>query len=1233
MKSIFVSSTFRDMHFERDILNRRIGSKLNYELSKYNRSVRISDLRWGVDTTDLSEQEASERVLKVCIDEIDNCMPYMIVLLGDRYGYIPNESNISVTHMEIIRGALENMQKEHVFIYFRNADYTGMPDEICNVYKEQNAEAGKRLEQLKAELLKKMPERCFEYHSVWSEKEQLMVSNDFEQLVSEHLKIDLVDEIADVQYVSELQRQLVDNEELLSDILKSAYKNADHIAEFIRHTESDSRPHGIIGQTGTGKSVYMSLLCSELQRQEIKAYIAFCGDNAFSASVRNSAEFVFYALISACGEKYDFNKNANLSYEELLKNIAQQAEHLSEKIYVFFDAVDKCDDGMVDFILWCSRFVGKKICIVFSSQLLEKIAEYRESFDLIDIEHTYQDFSGMINCLLKMHGKNLTGELIDLICNIAETPLCLNVILLRLLYLNAADFNAIQEEGGGIDAINDYLRNIIKKNSADADGIIADYVQVLLEESQNFDFDLIVLSLISFNAFGLYETDLQNLFEYIDNIKWIQMDYVDFLSRFSFFIRVHANGRLDISHDALRKTIKQLLMSQKYTIYSLLADYFFKTAQLTTIVVNSFFDAAYEAKACRQIVDFVLKYKNFYGSFEKDEFIIGNNIKECLKKLYLCDKGEFFFQTLRHCEDLEEIIYFQNTLSSALLSSNDYLDDALVLDLIKGCMLIPVKLAEFPVEFTEMEFFLCERFIERHNVKQPEVQEFMEFCKRMIEKKKIMSNTENDSTGDIVREDPIEQMVNQLFDDSKDMLKKTSVFSQLSKIGRKMAEDPQLAVQTENLLKKLVLALDQKDIFEDVEISDMLLADIYTSFGVLYKSTKQWEKGIHYDIESKEIYRCLYKKCATDVMLRKYRERIYNLANIIEAYAMEKQNDLDVWCRACSAYEEVYNLEMIAIAHGVTERELLHCSSAIFSYGTALINSGHQQEGFMKYKEAVGIVAELAKNNPICDVYLDLCTQQLEGIYQLSLCRNCKAAEELGYELYKSIGIVAENGDDEQIKELQYFIHCFSDKINDIISELFQNQDLENSLIISRVLYSVYMAALPIAEGIIKSNMVLTQKNIADILFLKIMDYNQAYEEYYRLLTDVQEKDLLMKDEDGHYFDHVNLRLVDVYARALICLDKLGRNEDIRKMLDDVTDWSKYLAEHSDSIRGDNAIVLLSIGTMLLQNKILDGAAFVMQSFQAINEENYDKQKNKSTVLKVLKAVASFLNPDSSGKG
>ena len=114
MKSIFVSSTFRDMHYERDVLNRRIAAKINRQLTQYNQSVRILDLRWGVDTSDLSEEEASKRVLSVCMSAIDNCKPYIIVLLGDRYGYIPDGSDISITHMEIIRGAINNFSKDHV---------------------------------------------------------------------------------------------------------------------------------------------------------------------------------------------------------------------------------------------------------------------------------------------------------------------------------------------------------------------------------------------------------------------------------------------------------------------------------------------------------------------------------------------------------------------------------------------------------------------------------------------------------------------------------------------------------------------------------------------------------------------------------------------------------------------------------------------------------------------------------------------------------------------------------------------------------------------------------------------------------------------------------------------------------------------------------------------------------------------------------------------------------------
>ena len=118
MNSIFVSSTFRDMNFERDILNRRIAPKLNHQLRKYNQTVRILDLRWGVDTSNMTEQEASNRVLSVCMNAINSCKPYFVVLFGDRYGYIPNDCAVSVTHMEILRGALERADKDHIYIYF-----------------------------------------------------------------------------------------------------------------------------------------------------------------------------------------------------------------------------------------------------------------------------------------------------------------------------------------------------------------------------------------------------------------------------------------------------------------------------------------------------------------------------------------------------------------------------------------------------------------------------------------------------------------------------------------------------------------------------------------------------------------------------------------------------------------------------------------------------------------------------------------------------------------------------------------------------------------------------------------------------------------------------------------------------------------------------------------------------------------------------------------------------------
>jgi preprotein translocase subunit SecA/nephrocystin-3 len=121
---IFLSSTFSDMNAERSALVKRF-NKLKVVANQRNVSLSLLDLRWGV--TD--EESRTGKVLSVCLNEIENSHPFFIGLLGSRYGYTPNTSELeknpeleerypwlrqdmaqglSITEMEMQYGVLRN---------------------------------------------------------------------------------------------------------------------------------------------------------------------------------------------------------------------------------------------------------------------------------------------------------------------------------------------------------------------------------------------------------------------------------------------------------------------------------------------------------------------------------------------------------------------------------------------------------------------------------------------------------------------------------------------------------------------------------------------------------------------------------------------------------------------------------------------------------------------------------------------------------------------------------------------------------------------------------------------------------------------------------------------------------------------------------------------------------------------------------------------------------------------
>ena len=129
---VFISSTFRDMHQERELLLKEVFPQIQKLCRERGVSFTSIDLRWGI-----TEQQARRgEVLPICLAEIERCRPYFLGMLGERYGWVSDSlpehllseqpwladhRQQSVTELEILHGVLNNpeMSNRAVF-YFRD---------------------------------------------------------------------------------------------------------------------------------------------------------------------------------------------------------------------------------------------------------------------------------------------------------------------------------------------------------------------------------------------------------------------------------------------------------------------------------------------------------------------------------------------------------------------------------------------------------------------------------------------------------------------------------------------------------------------------------------------------------------------------------------------------------------------------------------------------------------------------------------------------------------------------------------------------------------------------------------------------------------------------------------------------------------------------------------------------------------------------------------------------------
>jgi len=153
---LFVSSTFRDFNLERELLVKQVFPEVEHYCASKQIAFSYVDLRWGYaylfTAVPLSnvlclldriteEMSGNGQVITACLEQVDNCYPFFLGMLGERYGWhdqrevtgqadpllnltfnnaiasghhwLNNFRSRSVTELEIIYGALRYIPTSH----------------------------------------------------------------------------------------------------------------------------------------------------------------------------------------------------------------------------------------------------------------------------------------------------------------------------------------------------------------------------------------------------------------------------------------------------------------------------------------------------------------------------------------------------------------------------------------------------------------------------------------------------------------------------------------------------------------------------------------------------------------------------------------------------------------------------------------------------------------------------------------------------------------------------------------------------------------------------------------------------------------------------------------------------------------------------------------------------------------------------------------------------------------
>nr|XP_019966151.1 PREDICTED: telomerase protein component 1 isoform X1 [Paralichthys olivaceus] len=438
---VFISSTFRDMHAERDILVRSVFPELRRRAAVHCLYLQEVELRWGVT------EEESCRATELCLSEV--CRSQMMVgVLGERYGLVPPKPvlpglpqyswlasappGLSITEMEIrqFQALFPDSVNQRMFCYFRDPNITkSVPVAWRSDFAPESKEAESKMASLKSSIrdsdIKVTENYPCEWGGVVEGKPYLKNLEDFGKAVLDDLWTavvkQFVEEVEEAEGASDVTEQEVHQGALQRQFFGRT-KLLSRAVEVVEQVQTKGGMMVVDGGPGEGKTVFMAALADALRTRDKSKSNLVCDVISYSTDASQSArsvENLLRCLVQWFRRMKNTEKKSPLphSYKDLLSEFHSALSDVkrNKPLVLMVDGMDGVKDGGGQLNSdWIPQQLPQGVCLIISitpkADLLQTLVKKRSTVLFTLGQLTMPDRREIIQKGLEAFGKKLSDS-------------------------------------------------------------------------------------------------------------------------------------------------------------------------------------------------------------------------------------------------------------------------------------------------------------------------------------------------------------------------------------------------------------------------------------------------------------------------------------------------------------------------------------------------------------------------------------------------------------------------------------------------------------------------------------------------------------------------------------------------------------------------------------------------------------------------------------------------------